>query len=179
MKSVGTKKLETKNLILRRFKESDAQGVYDSFINQDDYLYYFHQEKRSLEEEKKSLKGIDEKYKDNSYYNWVIVLKESNTIIGRANLMVEEYNECVEINYAIDDRYSRKGYMSEALNEIIRFAFEEMEVNRFESCCVIENIASKRVMEKCNMKEEGILRKYVKLKDGYHDMYMFSLVKNI
>ena len=49
--------------------------------------------KRTLEEEKKSLIGIDDKYKDD-YYNWVIVLKSNNAIIGRANLMVEEYNEC-------------------------------------------------------------------------------------
>lgn len=176
MKQIGTKVLETKRLILRRFRESDAEELYNGFINQEEYLYYFHKEKKSIEEEKESLIKIDEKYKDN-YYNWVIVLKENNAIIGRANLIVEEYNECVEINYVIDNRYCNNGYMTEALERIIRFSFEEMEINRFESCCVVENLASRRVMQKCSMKEEGIRRKYVKLKDGYHDMYMYSIIK--
>ena len=177
MINVGTKLLETERLILRRFRECDALELYNGFINQDEYLYYFNKSKRTLEEEKKSLIGIDDKYNDD-YYNWVIVLKSNNAIIGRANLMVEEYNECVEVNYAIDNRYIQNGYMTEALKRIIKFCFEEMKINRFESCCVIENIASRRVMEKCNMKEEGIRRKYVKLNDGYHDMYMYSIIKN-
>ena len=41
--------------------------------------------------------------------------------------------------------------------------------------CAVENTASKRVMEKCGMNFEGTLKKYLKLKDGYHDMHMFSL----
>ncbi len=177
MKNIGTKMLETDRLILRRFKEEDAEEIYNGFINQEGFLYYANKEKRTLKEEKDSLIGIDEKYNQKHCYNWLITLKKTDAIIGRIFLVVEEFNECVESNYAIDERYSNNGYMTEALKEVIRFCFEEVEVNRFQSCCVIENNASKRVMQKCNMNEEGILRKYIKLRDGYHDMYMFSIVK--
>lgn len=177
MKDLGTKTLETKRLILRRFKKEDAEEIYNGFINQKDFLYYANKEKRTLQEEKESLERIDEKYNQRHYYNWLITLKDTKQIIGRIFLVVEEFNECVESNYVIDDKFSKNGYMTEALKEVIRFCFEELEVNRFQSCCVIENKASKRVMQKCNMTEEGIIRKYIKLKDGYHDMYMFSIVK--
>ena len=66
--------------------------------------------------------------------------------------------------------------MTEALCEIKRFCLEELHVKRFQGGCVIENIASKRVMEKCKMECEGILKSYIKLKDGFHDMYMFSII---
>lgn len=177
MNNIGTKKLETDRLILRRFTEKDAEELYKGFINQEEYLYFFNKEKKSLEEEKKSLIGIDKKYVEN-YYNWLIVLKSTNAIIGRANLQVEEYNECVEVNYTLDNRYYNEGYMTEAVKKIIEFCFNEVDINRFQAGCVIENKASRRVLQKCQMKEEGILRKYIKLADGYHDMYMYSLVKN-
>lgn len=68
--------------------------------------------------------------------------------------------------------------MTEALEVVKNFAFGKMKIHRFEGGCVITNIASKRVMEKCGLIQEGILKDYVKLSDGYHDMYMFAIVNN-
>ncbi len=179
MKHLGTKKLITERLILRQIEESDAEEIYNGFINQPEFLYYANKKERTLEEEKESLKGIKEKYEKLDYYNWVITLKETKEIIGSINLKVEEINETVEFNYAIDNRYTNKGYMTEALNIVKDFCLNEINVNRFQGGCAVSNIASKKVMEKCNMKHEGILRNYLILKDGYHDMHMFSIVNKI
>ena len=88
MNHLGTKVLQSKRLILRRFKEADAKEIYEGYVNQEGFLYYAHKEKRSLEEEKNSLKGIDEKYKNNNYYNWLITLKSDNKIIGAVTHVV-------------------------------------------------------------------------------------------
>lgn len=93
------------------------------------------------------------------------------------NLKVNEYNDSVEFNYAIDNRYTNKGYMTEALEIVKDFCLNKLKVQRFQGGCCIENIASKKVMEKCKMEYEGTLRKYIKLKDGYHDMHMYSIIK--
>lgn len=177
MNSIGTKELYTERLVLRKFKESDAKELFLGFVNQEDFLYYANKEKRTLEEEQNALINIDKKYENFNYYNWLITLKENEAIIGSINLNVNLKNDSVEFNYVIDNRYSNKGYMTEALKRIERFCFDEMNINRFQGGCCVENTASKRVMEKCNMQCEGILKKYIKLKDGYHDMYMFSIVK--
>lgn len=177
MNSIGTKELYTERLVLRKFKESDAEELFLGFVNQEDFLYYANKEKRTLEEEQNALINIDKKYENFNYYNWLITLKENEAIIGSINLNVNLKNDSVEFNYVIDNRYSNKGYMTEALKRIERFCFDEMNINRFQGGCCVENTASKRVMEKCNMQCEGILKKYIKLKDGYHDMYMFSIVK--
>lgn len=178
MNNIGTKVLESDRLVLRRFKENDAKELYEGYINQEDFLYYANKEKRTLEEEIESLKGIDSKYESNEYYNWVITLKDSNRIIGAINLNVDNYNESVEFNYAIDDRYKGNGYMTEALNIVKGFCLNKIEVNRMQGGCEINNSASKRVMEKCEFIYEGTLRNYLKLRDGYHDMLMFSFIKN-
>ena len=67
--------------------------------------------------------------------------------------------------------------MTEALNGVKEFAFNKMKINRFEWGCVRTNIASKRVMEKCELNQEGVLKEYIKLTDGYHDMYMYALTR--
>jgi len=174
----GTRVLESKRLILRQFREEDAEEIYNGFINQEEFLYYANKKRRTLEEEKKSLLNIDKKYENNDYYNWLITRKEDNKIIGSINLNVHEINEMVEFNYVIDNRYTKKGYMTEALNLVKDYCLKELSVNRFQGGCCVENIASKKVMEKCGMQYEGTLRKYIILSDGYHDMLMFSIINN-
>ena len=177
MNHIGTISLETTRLVLRRIYSDDAEEIYEGFVNQDEFLYYANKEKRTLEEEIKSLENINSKYENKEYYNWVITLKETGAIIGSINLRVENKNDSVEFNYAIDNRYINKGYMTEALSKVKEFALDILNVNRFQGGCVVENIASKRVMEKCKMNLEGVLKSYIKLNDGYHDMYMFSNVR--
>ena len=172
----GTKELESDRLLLRRMKEDDALEIFNGFVNQEGFLYYANKKKRTLEEQINSLKGIDSKYLKDDYYNWVITLKDTKEIIGSINLRVEEINETVEFNYVIDERVCGNGYMTEALNLVKDYCFNELDINRFQGGCCVENIASKRVMEKCNMECEGILRNYIILCDGYHDMYMFSII---
>lgn len=90
--------MNTARLVLRRIKESDAKELFDGFVNQDEFLYYANKKKVTLAEETRSLTGIDEKYKDNEYYNWVIAIKDSGKIIGSINLRSNNYNDSVEFN---------------------------------------------------------------------------------
>lgn len=177
MNHVGTIKLESERLILRRFTKEDSNEIFLGFVNQEEFLYYANKEKRTLEEQIKSLENIDEKYLNKEYYNWLIIEKTNNKIIGSINLRVDNKNDSVEFNYAIDNRYTNKGYMTEALNTVKTFCFNILDVNRFQGGAAFENKASQRVMEKCGLKCEGLLRNYLKLKDGYHDMYIYSNIK--
>lgn len=172
---LGTKEINSSRLLLRKFREEDAEELYNGYMNQEEFLYYAHKEKRTIEEIKELMRKKLERYSNNDYYNWVITLKETGTIIGAINLNVNIYNDSVEFNYVIDNRYTNNDYMTEALNEVKNFCLNELNVNRFQGGCCVENLASKRVMEKCHMECEGVLRNYIKLKDGYHDMYMFSI----
>jgi RimJ/RimL family protein N-acetyltransferase len=170
---LGSKELITERLILRKLKKEDAKEIFEGFINQEKFLYYSNKEKRTLEEEIKSLEGIEDKYLNLTYYNWVICLKENGTIIGSINAHYIQEKDKVVINYAIDERYRNNNYMSETLIEVLKYLKEEVRISNIECGCVIENIASKRVMEKANMKYVGTLKKEVILKDGYHDMHLY------
>lgn len=178
MNHLGTVKLITERLVLRRFKEDDALGIFNSFVNDEGFLYYANKEKRTLEQEKESLLRIEEKYNNKEYYNWLITLKDE-TIIGSIYLRVDNINDSLEFNYAIDKKHQSMGYMTEALNAVKDFAINRLKVNRFFGGCEINNIASKRVMEKCNLKYECTLKDYLKLKDGYHDIFVYVAKKEV
>ena len=173
MNNFGTKTLSTSRLLLRRIVQSDAKEIYEGFVNQDEFCYYANKKKRTLEEQIKSLEGIEEKYINPYYFNWVIVLGMENKIIGSINAHYFEKENKVLINYGLDNRYFNNGYMSEALKEVLKYLKEEVKIFTIESGCVVKNIGSKRVMEKAGMKLIGIKEKEVELSDGLHDMYEF------
>ena len=178
MQHLGTRELQTERLLLRRIREEDAEELFSGFVNQKGFLYYANKKERSLEEERASLVGIDEKYTDDSYYNWLITLRSSGAIIGQIILQVNDFNDSVEFSYVVDERYTCRGYMTEALDRVKKYAFEDLKAARFQGSCCVGNEASMRVMEKCGLECEGRLRKYLKLSDGLHDMLMFSAVRD-
>ncbi len=176
MNHKGTVLLDTKRLLLRRFEEKDVNELYGGYINQDEFLYYANKEYKTFEEVDAYIKRQLERYKSENVYKWCIVLKDTNAIIGAINLRVNDYNDSVEFNYAIDNRYINNGYMTEALMSVKEFCMKELKVKRFQGGCCIENIPSSKVMQKIGMNHEGILKANVKLIDGYHDMHMYSLI---
>jgi ribosomal-protein-alanine N-acetyltransferase len=168
--------LETERLVLRKLEKVDAEPLFYGLRNQPEFLYYTNKKKITLEEQLENFNSIEEKYENLEYYNWVIVLKETGDLVGMINFHVENRNDSVEFNYAIDNRFWGRGIMTEALRAVTKFALEEMKVNRIQGGCVVENNASRRVIEKCGYEFEGVLKSYVKLDDGYHDMNMFSII---
>lgn len=175
---LGTRELHTNRLTLRKFDKKDASELFDSYINQEEFWYYANKNRMSIEEVEKYIDRQLERYESSDVYNWCITLKETGAIIGAINLQPNNYNNSIEFNYAIDNRYINNGYMTEALEKVKEYCMSELKVKRFQGGCCIENAASEKVMKKIGMKHEGVLRANVQLKDGYHDMHMYSLIND-
>lgn len=173
MINLGTKELKSQRLILRKFRLGDFDELFNSYINQDEFLYYANKNKKSIDEVKSMIAIIKDSYANDTYYNWLIVRQEDEKIVGAINLKHVEADTLL-ISYAIDTRYTKKGYMSEALNRVKSYCFDELEVRKLVGLCCIENISSKRVMEKCGFVLKPTEKKIV-LKDGIHDAYEFVI----
>ena len=175
MVHLGTVTLENENLILRRVEKGDTESIFNGVINQEEFLYYANKKRVTLPECSEWVEKILTSYANLDYYNWAIVTK-AGEFVGLVHFRVIDKNDSVEFSYAIDRAFTGKGYMTQALKLVLDFALNEMKVNRIQGACALKNVASRRVMEKCNMLCEGKLRKYIRLSDGYHDAFMFSLV---
>lgn len=64
--------------------------------------------------------------------------------------------------------------MTEAVNAIIDYGFNKMNLNRIEALVGIGNVPSLRIMEKYNFKREGVLRQHCHVSNKFEDSVLFS-----
>lgn len=180
MEHKGTVKLETDRLILRKVTMADAQDMFDNWASNPNVTKFMTWPTHSnIEITKMVLSNWVNSYENFTYYQWGIVIKKTNQLIGTISVVrfKEEINE-VEIGYCIGEKWWNQGITSEALKEVIRFFFEEVKANRICACHDINNPNSGKVMIKCNMKYEGTLRQAVRRGTGkLSDLSYYSILK--
>ncbi|MNW66023.1 putative ribosomal N-acetyltransferase YdaF [compost metagenome] len=81
------------------------------------------------------------------------------------------------MGYVLSDQYWNQGYMTEVVKRIIQFGFDEVGLERIQAQCLVKNTGSAKVMEKAGMQFEGVLRKYMKVKNELQDLKMYAIVK--
>ena len=102
-----------------------------------------------------SLQKVIENKEDYLWYtNWVIVLKKENRIIGGLCFKgIPDEKGKVEIGYGMQDEYKCKGYMTEAVKELINWAFSFNHVTEVIAETGKDNLPSHRVLEKAGMQK--------------------------
>ena len=85
--------------------------------------------------------------------------------------------DSAEIGYVINPDYRGKRIAAEAAEKVVRFGFENLGLNRIEARYMIGNDASRRVMEKLNMKFEGVAREAICVNGIYRDVGTCSVLK--
>ena len=90
--------------------------------------------------------------------------RETGEVIGDLSVVAADMrSERAELGYCLAQAFWGRGVMTEALTAVLAFLFGEVGFSRVEAKYATANAASGRVLEKCGMKQEGILRRYVRL----------------
>ncbi len=108
---------------------------------------------------------------------WGIALKGSSHIIGTLGFNNYTKHHRANLGYDLQTAYWNNGYITEALQAVIAYGFNELEINRIEAEVMQGNIASEKVLEKLGFRKEGILRDWMLWNGRHYDMTMFSLLK--
>lgn len=177
----GTISLETERLRLRKFTEEDAEDMYNNWASDTEVTKYLTWPAHSsIEVSKKVIDMWIDNYKDMEYYQWAIELKEIRQVIGTISLMNIDNNiENCEVGYCIGRKFWNKGITTEAFFSIINFAFNQVGFERITARHHVDNSASGRVMEKCGLKYEGLLRKISRNSSGeLVDCKYYSILKD-
>ncbi|GAA6614965.1 GNAT family N-acetyltransferase [Scytonema sp. NUACC26] len=168
--------IETKNLILRETKLADAQDIFQIFANDEVTRYHDLETATRVEQAQFLIERRAERFQNKQGIRWGIARKEDNIIIGSCGYSIKN-RFLLEIGYELARDYWGKGIMTEALQAIIKWGFQELDINRIEAMVLIENIASIRLLEKMGFLEEGLLREYGFWKGQFHDLKLFSLLR--
>ena len=160
MKNLGTLNLETERLILRKGTLNDAKQIYENY-GRDPLVskYVVWNTHKSIEDAIDLMKKWEESYEKLTSYKWVVIEKETNTIIGSITAVkVDEINNTIALGYCYGSNWWNKGYATETLKRVIKFFFEEVKVETIYANHLTSNIASGKVMKNAGMTFEGTLR---------------------
>jgi len=169
--------IETERLILRQWKLEDVNDVVEGLNNLNVTKWLAQVPLPYTEEDAKSFinKSIE-----NNLYNFAIVLKEENKVIGGTQLTNISYiHGTAGGGIWVNEKYQGKGYGTEAFGARIKYAFEELGLRRLENGYFKENEKSHKMQLRFGYKDEGIRRKkFISQSTGnYEDEYITGLLK--
>jgi RimJ/RimL family protein N-acetyltransferase len=146
------KVLETKRLILRRFRPEDFDELYR--MNSDPAImkYVGNGSTRNHMQIVKELDMLISHYvRKPGLGIWATLLKDSNIFVGASGLVYFDNTEEIEIGYRMLKEYWCQGYATEASVGLLNYGFETLGLKKIVSSAHPENMASRRVMEKIGM----------------------------
>ena len=104
-------------------------------------------------------------------------LKESSRFVGGVGLRLELDHHRAELGYWIGVPYWGNGYAKEAAEAVVRYAFDELQLNRLYASHVPNNPASGNILLKLGLKPEGYLRGHILKWGQYQDLVLYGMLK--
>ncbi len=115
----------------------------------------------------------------NETYSFAIETLEDEKYIGGCGVNhIDWKNSAVTVGIFIGDKnYWSRGYGTDAMNLLVKFIFEQMNVNKVKLQVYSFNDRARKCYEKCGFVKEGILRQEI-FRDGrYHDIYAMGILR--
>jgi [ribosomal protein S5]-alanine N-acetyltransferase len=170
--------LETERLYLVEISQQYSQKYYEIMSLDKVTRYYGMENLKNVEEAVKMIDSFKNTFLSKRGIRWGMILKGNQEFIGTLGLNnLNIANKRTEIGYEIHPDYWRKGFTSEAVKEVLRYCFENLDLYRIGAVTYPDNIASSSLLKKLGFKEEGRLRGYFYQKNQIHDAFIFSLLK--
>jgi RimJ/RimL family protein N-acetyltransferase len=170
--------LITKRLILRNVQLNDIPAILkyannkvisDNVLNipfpynEEEVLYW--------------IKKAHEGFRNNTRYAFAITLKELGELIGVISLSIEQDHNKAELGFWVGEPYWGRGIMTEATEEILKFGFNEVNLNKIFATHYVNNEASGKVLSKSGMKKEGVLKDHYLHKNIYKTVIQYRMTK--
>jgi ribosomal-protein-alanine N-acetyltransferase len=170
--------LTTERLILKEFRRSDAADVLifrgDPIVQKyDDPVIHTKAEALTFIDE------LHEEYLTQKGITWAVTQFDRDVVLGAFGLHHwNQYHRRAEAGYGIAHAHWGQGIGSEALGAIVRFGFEQLDLNRIYARTIIDNHESVRLLERFGFQREGTFRKHSWEEDGtFHDSAMYGLLR--
>ncbi|CRK80438.1 GNAT family N-acetyltransferase [Neobacillus massiliamazoniensis] len=170
--------LITNRLKLVEINHNHVDSLYEILSLEEVTRYYGTDRFTYLGEASRLIDMFHKNFYEKRGIRWGIILKENQKFIGTIGLnALQMNNKRAEIGYELHPAYWRKGYISEAIKEVLRFSFEIIDLNRIGAVVYPENEPSLKLLMKIGFEKEGLLRGYIQQNNQFHDTYVLSLLK--
>ena len=169
--------IETKRLLLKCVDQSDREFIFEEFQNDFINKYLFDQEPMTYIKQADDLIEFYNTQEPRDQNRWVLINRLENKKMGTCGFHLwDRKKNQVEIGFELLQKYTGKGYMSEAVEALIELARVKMNVNKIIAIVYIDNTNCKKLMAKFGFKkvnqEECMFRGSIYL----HDVYEIDLL---
>lgn len=149
-------KIETERLLLRELLPTDAEAMFEMDSNPEVHKYLGNNPVTDIEQVRGYIESIREQYSNNGIGRWAVVEKESGKVIGWAGLkfiteIENGHTHFYDVGYRLNQQYWGKGYATESANAAIKYGFEELGLTEIIGSANVENIKSRKALEKCGL----------------------------
>lgn len=108
---------------------------------------------------------------------WAMTLPTDDQLVGAIGLRIEPEHRRAELGYWIGVPFWGRGYATEASRVVVAWGFDAADLHRISAHYLPGNTASRRVMEKIGMQEEGLLRALVWKDDRPLDLVARAILR--
>jgi [ribosomal protein S5]-alanine N-acetyltransferase len=170
--------LKTQRLKLVEITHNHIESLYEVLSLEEVTKYYGTDPFTSHGEAIKLIDLFQKLYFEKRGIRWGIVLKHNYKLIGTLGLNnLQLNNKRAEIGYEIHPQYWRNGFTTEAIKEVLRYGYEELDLFRIGAVVYPENEASLNLLNKFGFSNEGLLRSYMYQNNQLYDTYVLSLLR--
>jgi len=82
------------------------------------------------------------------------------------------------LGYWVGRPHARQGYMREAIEAVVHYAFTTLDLSRIEAACLPENAASRGALERSGFKYEGVAQSYLQINGRWRNHVLYANLRN-
>jgi ribosomal-protein-alanine N-acetyltransferase len=169
--------LNTNRLLLREIALRDTNDIYEIYKDPKVAEFDSFPPVRTVGEARNIISNYRKEYKDRKRIRWGIVRRTDNRMIGTCVFMdLDHTSRRCEIGCGLLSSEWNRGYMAEALESLIAYGFDVLDLNRIEAYIISGNSASVRLFRKLGFTDEGLLREREYFKGKFHDEILMSML---
>jgi RimJ/RimL family protein N-acetyltransferase len=166
---------------IRPYRADDAEAVFaavDESRNELMPWLPWCNEAYSIEDTRKWLEAQISGFSSGTAYSFAICDHEGQFLGACGLSLIEKRNRVANLGFWVRRPATRRGVASEAVRQLVAWAFANTDFERLEVLVSVENVASKRVAEKSGAVPEGLLRHRIMLCGRSHDCVMYSFIRD-
>ncbi len=172
--------LQTERLILRLPEAGDYSEWADLRRGSADFLAPWEPVRDNVYITRRAFRGraaLSKRLaKDRRALNMLIFRRDDDQLVGGITLdnIQGGVSKSCAVGYWMGERFTRQGFMAEALNAAVLHAFTVLDISRIQAGCLPENAPSRTLLEKSGFKYEGVAQSYLQIAGRWRNHVLYA-----
>jgi [ribosomal protein S5]-alanine N-acetyltransferase len=169
--------IETSRLQLRLVQPDIYREVMESMDDESISRFFgFTTSMELIEEKNRFRQGVTMAGRSFAYFH--LIEKESRKVIGWCGFHTwYTLHRRAELGYILyHETHRNKGFMKEAMSQILAYGFDVLKLNRIEAMVATTNVPSLALLRGFGFRHEGVLRQHYFKNERMEDSEIYSLL---